>query len=97
MADFMRFKVVGGADFSAIRAEGCVVPDDVYREARRRRAAAGCERYAARHRLTGMAAPKTISYLAMQIDFVAKTLASLEVIPADFERDFYWPTPAESD
>ena len=73
------------------------MPEDVYREARRRQTAAGCERYAARRRLTGTTAPQAIAYLAMQIDFVAKALASLEVIPADYEQDFYWPTVAESD
>ena len=63
----------------------------VLAEAERRLRAAGYERLRARALATGVEMPKEMKYLHMQIDFVAKTLSSLDVVPDDFRADRYWP------
>ncbi|WP_226951448.1 hypothetical protein [Rhizobium terrae] len=65
--------------------------DDVLREAERRLKAAGYETWRNRHMLTGIPIPREISYLAMQIGYVADALGRLAVIPPDFDSDIYWP------
>lgn len=64
---------------------------DVEREAARRLAALGYERWRNRQRATGIPMPRTVHYGAMQIEFVASTLMALAPIPADFRSDIYWP------
>lgn len=66
-------------------------PFDVRREADRRLHALDYDRYLTRERAVGIAVPREIRYLAMQIDFVARTLSSLADIPEDFRSDRYWP------
>ena len=67
-------------------------PEDVRREAQSRLKAAGYDAWRNRHILTGIAIPRDIGYLAMQIGYVSEALAKLADIPADFRSDIYWPS-----
>lgn len=67
-------------------------PFDVRREADRRLDVLDYDRHLTRERAVGVAVPRAIRDLALQIDFVARTLSSLEEIPVDFRSDRYWPT-----
>jgi hypothetical protein len=64
---------------------------DVRREADRRLQKLDYMRLHTRQLATGIPMPREIFYLAMQIEFVAKALASLADIPADYRSDAYWP------
>jgi hypothetical protein len=87
-----RLKVVGGTDVDC-RDQDTHQPnsDDVYREARRRLAIANVSMLRIRALAAGRDVPKTAGYRVMQIEFVARSLASLRPIPADFADDIYWP------
>ncbi|SEL41879.1 hypothetical protein [Xaviernesmea oryzae] len=47
----------------------------------------------ARHRATGLPVPRDIARKRREIEFVAKALARLNVIPSDYHADVYWPLP----
>lgn len=64
---------------------------DVEREAARRLARLGYDRWRNRQQGTGIPMPRTVHYSAIQIEFVASTLSALAPIPADFRSDIYWP------
>ncbi|MDB5526817.1 MAG: hypothetical protein JWM58_4580 [Rhizobium sp.] len=64
----------------------------VLMEAERRLRRAGYNRWHMRHLATGMAIPKPLQYLKLQIGWVAETLAGLDPIPADYADDKYWPS-----
>lgn len=66
-------------------------PADVEREAERRLRSLGYDRWRSRQMATGVPMPRDIHYRALQIEFVAKTLRKLPVIPPDFRSDIYWP------
>ncbi len=65
--------------------------EDITREAERRIAATGMDKWRNREALTGMPVPRETRYLAMQIGYVAEVLGRLAVIPEDFRSDIYWP------
>jgi hypothetical protein len=87
-----RFRIVGGTDLDLqdYRSDA-PSPADVHREARRRLAAAKINAERIRALATGRDMPSAPRYLAMQIDFVARSLAALRPVPADFADDIYWP------
>ena len=88
----MNLRVVAGRDVEVVE-EGApgAGPADVWREARRRLARAGHDRYHVRHQVTGAAIPRDIAYFAMQVEFVANTLLTIVPIPEDYRKDHYWP------
>lgn len=64
---------------------------DVRLEADRRLRRLGYDRWRNRQLATGLPMPRDVRYLAMQIEFVAETLAALANIPSDYRADVYWP------
>lgn len=87
-----RFEIIGGTAFDGRTTSASeATPDDVRREARRRLKAAGYDVMRAREMGTGIRMPKAMTYLHMQIEFVAASLSTLPVIPANFRSDIYWP------
>jgi len=91
----MKLRVIEGGlrdQRSLDAAEAMRTSFDVRREADRRLDALDYDRHLTRERAVGVAVPRAIRDLALQIDFVARTLSSLEEIPEDFRSDRYWPT-----
>lgn len=66
-------------------------PADVRKEADRRRNAYGINTLRNRQMATGLAMPRDLHYLGLQIDFAAESLCKLLPIPEDFRADGYWP------
>ncbi|WP_411034209.1 hypothetical protein [Shinella sp. BYT-45] len=87
-----RLRIVGGTDMDrGAPPPRLPTPADVYREARRRLANADIQTLRVRAAATGRDMPRAAHYLALQIEFVARSLAALHPIPADFAEDIYWP------
>ena len=91
----MKFRVIQGglAEEAPSRREIDSTPnaDDVRREAERRIAETGYERWRNRAVVTGAPIPREIQYLVMQIGYVAEAISRLARIPADYRSDAYWP------
>ena len=85
----VRFRIVGGDAATDVRRWPC--RDDVRQEAQRRLNASGYTRARARALATGSAIPEAIRHFALQVGYVADTLAALTPIPQDFQSDRYWP------
>ncbi|HEV7433662.1 MAG TPA: hypothetical protein VGO22_02140 [Pseudorhizobium sp.] len=64
---------------------------DVRLEADRRLKRLNYDHWRNRQIVAGIAIPREIRYLAMQIEFVAERLGALEGIPLDYRSDVYWP------
>jgi hypothetical protein len=95
-------RIVGGTDMTVgyddrghASAHGLArtvpTPEDVHREARRRLARMNFDGLRARALVAGYEMPRASRYLAMQIEFVSRSLAALQPIPDDFADDLYWP------
>lgn len=72
-------------------AQQVLTAQDVAEEAARRMKAIGYDRWRSRELLTGIAVPRDVRYLALQIGYVADAIVRLGNIPADFRSDIYWP------
>lgn len=89
----MVFRVIqGGLTTPSVAEEACDTPtrEDVHREAVRRLSALHYEGWK-RREAAGIAIPREVRYLAMQIEFAARAIAELSRIPTDFRSDSYWP------
>ncbi len=89
----MVFRVIqGGLSMPSVAEEAREMPtrEDVHREAARRLSALHYEGWK-RREAVGIAIPREVKYLAMQIEFAAQAIAELMRIPRDFRADSYWP------
>ncbi|UYO00453.1 MAG: hypothetical protein KIT02_04340 [Devosia sp.] len=66
-------------------------PAQVEAEARRRKTMLRVDEWQLRAYVTGRPVPDRIVQLCEQIDFAARALATMSVIPADYADDLYWP------
>jgi hypothetical protein len=90
MMNMVLLRVVGGT--SVGDAPRLPTREDVRKEAARRLGALGYAQHNARALATGANIPARIRALALQINFVADSISALDVIPADFQSDVYWPS-----
>ncbi|OLP58396.1 hypothetical protein BJF93_06885 [Xaviernesmea oryzae] len=81
----------GSAPDAVVPSGPC--PADVQAEAARRLMTLNIGHWEARHRATGLPVPRDIARKRREIEFVAKALARLNVIPSDYHADVYWPLP----
>ncbi len=85
--------IQGGKSLASDDAKSAIgpAPSDVRKEADRRRNAYGINTLRNRQMATGLAIPRDLHYLGLQIDFAAESLCKLLPIPEDFRADGYWP------
>lgn len=89
----MYLRVIDGGQTTAeMDFPALVSSRHVHAEAERRLRLAGYGRWHMRHLATGVAIPKPLQYLKLQIGWVAETLAGLDPIPSDYADDKYWPS-----
>lgn len=92
----MRFAVVNDnrewSEPGVAQGNGFMVhPLDVEAEARRRKTALGIDEWRLREYVSGTPVPIRIQQLCEQIDFAARAIAGMSIIPTDFRDDLYWP------
>jgi hypothetical protein len=68
-----------------------VHPSEIEAEARRRKVALGLDEWRLREYVSGTPVPIRIQQLCEQIDFAARALSGMSVIPSDFRDDLFWP------
>ena len=68
-----------------------VCPEDVQREANRRRRLLRLDEHRVQEFVTGHPMPHAIVETARHIEYAAQALCRLTPIPADYDNDVYWP------